>query len=124
MRTRRIHWPALLLKIDDTKWISIGAGLRTSYESREDSAGTPGNSQWTNDFNVDNLRLYFNAQIHKYIKLEVNTECQTCGNGGEVRLLDAIGKLEFNPYINLWMGRMLVPAERREMNGPFLQRDL
>ena len=106
-------------KIDDTKWISIGAGFRSSFEAREDSAGSPDNRQWTNDFNMDNLRLYFNGQIHKYIKLEVNTECQTCNNGGEVRLLDAIGKFEYNPYINLWIGRMLVPAERREMNGPF-----
>ncbi len=106
-------------KIDDTKWISLGAGFRTSFESREDSAGTIGNSQWSNDFNVDNMRLYVNAQVHKYLKLEINTDCQTCNNGGEVRLLDAIGKFEYNPYINLWIGRMLVPAERREMNGPF-----
>lgn len=106
-------------KIDDTKWVSIGAGLRTSFEAKEDSAGTPGNSQWSNDFALDNIRLYLNAQIHKYIKLEFNTDCQTCSNGGEMRILDAIGKIEYNPYINLWMGRMLVPAERREMNGPF-----
>lgn len=106
-------------KIDDTKWVSVGAGLRTSFEAREDAAGTPGNSQWSNDFALDNIRLYLNAQIHKYIKLEFNTDCQTCSNGGEMRILDAIGKIEYNPYINLWMGRMLVPAERREMNGPF-----
>jgi hypothetical protein len=106
-------------KIDDTKWVSVGAGLRTSFQSAEDSAGTPGNSQWSNDFNLDNIRLYLNAQIHKYIKLEFNTDCQTCGNGGEMRILDAIGKFEYNPYVNLWIGRMLVPAERREMNGPF-----
>jgi hypothetical protein len=106
-------------KIDDTKWVSIGAGLRTSFQAAEDSAGTPGNSQWSNDFNLDNIRLYLNGQIHKYIKVEFNTDCQTCSNGGEVRVLDAIGKFEYNPYINLWIGRMLVPAERREMNGPF-----
>lgn len=106
-------------KIDDTKWVSVGAGLRTSFESREDAAGTPGNSQWTNDFALDNIRLYLNAQIHEYIKLEFNTDCQTCSNGGEMRILDAIGKFEYNPYVNVWMGRMLVPAERREMNGPF-----
>jgi hypothetical protein len=106
-------------KIDDTKWVSVGAGLRTSFQAAEDSAGTPGNSQWSNDFRLDNIRLYLNAQIHEYIKLEFNTDCQTCGNGGEMRILDAIGKFEYNPYINLWIGRMLVPAERREMNGPF-----
>ncbi|MGR9085511.1 MAG: hypothetical protein ACU841_00360 [Gammaproteobacteria bacterium] len=103
-------------KIDDTKWVSIGAGLRTSFSSLEDGAN---GNKWTNDFNLDNIRLYLNAQIHKYIKLEFNTDCQTCSNGGEVRVLDAIGKFELNPMFNVWAGRMLVPAERREMNGPF-----
>ncbi len=123
MMLAAIHAPpteaGATFKIDDTKWVSIGAGLRTSFQAAEDSAGTPGNSQWSNDFNLDNIRLYLNAQIHEYIKLEFNTDCQTCGNGGEMRILDAIGKFEYNPYVNLWIGRMLVPAERREMNGPF-----
>ena len=70
-------------------------------------------------YNIDNMRLYVNAQLHKYIKLEFNTDCQTCNNGGEVRVLDAIAKFEIDPMYNLWVGRMLVPAERREMNGPF-----
>ncbi|HFD11847.1 MAG TPA: hypothetical protein ENJ32_05195 [Crenotrichaceae bacterium] len=103
-------------KIDETKWISIGAGLRTSFRAVEEGAK---GSNWTNDFNLDNIRLYVNAQLHEYIKLEFNTDCQTCNNGGEVRVLDAIAKFEVDPMYNLWVGRMLVPAERREMNGPF-----
>ncbi len=103
-------------KIDDTKWVSIGAGLRTSFKATEEAAA---GSKWSNDFNLDNIRLYLNAQLHEYIKLEFNTDCQTCSNGGEMRILDAIGKFEFDPMINIWAGRMLVPAERREMNGPF-----
>lgn len=103
-------------KIDDTKWVSIGAGLRTSFSSMEQGAN---GNKWTNDFNLDNIRLYLNGQIHKYFKVEFNTDCQTCGNGGEMRILDAIGKVEIDPMFNVWMGRMLVPAERREMNGPF-----
>ena len=105
-------------KIDDTKWVSIGAGLRTSFQAAESGAGLSGD-KWSNDFNLDNIRLYLNGQIHQYLKVEFNTDCQTCGNGGEMRILDAIGKVEYNQYVNLWMGRMLVPAERREMNGPF-----
>ena len=104
-------------KIDDTKWLSIGAGLRTSFTAREKAA--PNSSDWSNDFSLDNIRLYVNAQVFKYIKLEFNTDCQTCSNGGEVRVLDAIAKIEYDPLVNLWIGRMLVPAERREMNGPF-----
>jgi hypothetical protein len=103
-------------KIDDTKWISIGAGLRTSFTATEEAANA---GKWSNDFNLDNIRLYLNGQIHEYFKIEFNTDCQTCGDGGEMRILDAIGKFEFHPMFNIWMGRMLVPAERREMNGPF-----
>jgi len=103
-------------KIDDTKWVSIGAGLRTSFSASESAANA---QKWSNDFNLDNIRLYLNGQVHKYFKLEFNTECQTCGNGGEMRILDVIGKVEVDPLFNIWMGRMLVPAERREMNGPF-----
>ena len=103
-------------KIDDTKWVSIGAGLRTSFRAQEEAAN---GSKWSNDFNLDNIRLYLNGQVHKYIKIEFNTDCQTCSNGGEIRILDAIGKFEYKPEINVWAGRMLVPAERREMNGPF-----
>ncbi len=106
-------------KIDDTKWVSIGAGLRTSFSSQEAAAGAGSDKRWTNDFNLDSIRLYLNGQIHKYLKVEFNTECPTCGNGGEVRVLDAIGKFEIDPMYNLWVGRMLVPAERREMNGPY-----
>jgi hypothetical protein len=105
-------------KIDDTKWVSIGAGLRTSFRAQESAAGGDGD-KWSNDFALDNIRLYLNGQIHKYLKVEFNTDCQTCSNGGEVRVLDAIGKIEVDPLYNLWVGRMLVPAERREMNGPF-----
>ncbi len=104
-------------KIDDTKWVSVGAGLITSFTATEEAAA---GSKWSNDFNVDNMRLYLNAQLHEYIKLEFNTECQFCGsNGGEMKILDAIVKFEYNQYFNFWVGRMLVPAERREMNGPF-----
>jgi hypothetical protein len=105
-------------KIDDTKWVSIGAGLRTSFSAREDAAGG-GGDHWGTDWNLDNIRLYLNGQIHKYVKIEFNTDCQTCSNGGEVRVLDAIGKFEIDPMFNVWVGRQLVPAERREMNGPF-----
>jgi hypothetical protein len=103
-------------KIDDTKWVSIGAGLRTSFTATEEAAHA---GKWSNDFNLDNIRLYLNGQIHKYFKIEFNTDCQTCSDGGEMRILDAIGKFEYEPWFNIWMGRMLVPAERREMNGPF-----
>ena len=107
------------IEIDQTKWISIGAGLRGSYATTEDAA--PNGNAWNNNFSLENMRLYMNGQIHKYIKLEFNTECTDCSSGGTMIVLDAIGKFEFNDYFNIWGGRLLVPSDRAELDGPFYQ---
>lgn len=117
------HTPAshagATFKIDDTKWVSIGAGMKTSFTSSEDTAGRSGGEKWSTDFALNNIRLYLNAQIHKYIKFTFNTECSNCSDGGDIRILDGIAQFEYNPYINIWAGRQLVPEGRIEMNGPF-----
>jgi hypothetical protein len=107
------------IAIDDTKWISLGVGLRGSFAAVEDAA--PSGSDWSSGFNLDNSRIYINGQVNEYIKFELNTECAFCGNGSlqQFILLDGIIKLELSPYFNFWGGRLLVPAERQEMNGPF-----
>ena len=133
--TKRLFWAACIsfialtaapatfaggkISIDETKWISIGAGARASFRTIEDQA--PNSSDWSSDFNADFARIYVNGQIHKYIKFELNTECVFCGNDQleEFVLLDAIAKFEFSPEFNIWAGRLLLPAERQELNGPF-----
>ena len=84
------------IAIDDTKWISIGAGARGSFTAMEDNAP---NGDWGTDFNADNARIYINGQIHQYIKFELNTECVFCGNSAleEFVLLDAIAKVTPKP---------------------------
>lgn len=106
-------------KIDDTKWLSVGAGLRTSFSSAENTVGRPGAEKWSTNFALNNLRLYMNGQLHKYIKFTFNTECSNCGDGGDIRILDGIAQFEINPFVNVWAGRQLVPEGRIEMNGPF-----
>ncbi len=105
-------------KIDDTKWVSVGAGLKTSFAAVEDGAGVNGD-KWDTDFFLNNIRLNIDGQLHEYIKLTFNTECHNCTDGGSIRVLDAIARFEFNDYLNVWFGRTLVPAERTEMDGPF-----
>jgi hypothetical protein len=120
------------IKADDDKWISIGMGTRTSFSMREDGSGSGG--QWSNSFGVDNARIYINGKIHKYVGFEFNTECFNCPRSGQaaggptantfgsnsgVGMLDVIGKFEITELVNVWFGRMLVPTERGELNGPF-----
>lgn len=107
----------LKFSLDDTKWITIGAGFRGSGIWQERA----GNSGYKESFSIDNARLYVNGQVHKYIKFEINTECFFCNNDSMrlYTILDAIGKFEYNRYFNIWGGRMLVPTERGELNGPY-----
>ena len=116
-------WAGYKMEIDDTKWISLGIGARSSFTARQDSA--PNGTDWSKDFNLDNARIYIAGQVHEKVSFEFNTECVFCGNSGsgggheEFVVLDAIAKIAVNDYINIWGGRLLVPAERQEMNGPF-----
>ncbi len=114
------------IAIDDTKWISLGMGMRGGYNAIQDQSANT--FDYSNAFSIYNLRLYIAGQVHEYIKFAINTECFNCFIGGgasdfggnsQIGLLDAIAKFEFNKYVNLWAGRTLANTERGELNGPF-----
>jgi len=112
---------------NENQWISLGMGIRTEFTAAEHASANGGS--WNNRFGIDNARIYVNGKIHKYIGFEFNTECFSCdgpqsgsqisADASNIGLLDAIGKFEFNPYVNIWVGRMLVTGARDELNGPF-----
>ncbi|MDV6343770.1 hypothetical protein [Nitrosomonas sp. Is37] len=112
----------LKVQADETKWISLGAGLRgTGAWIENQSSGN-----LNGDFRIDNARMYLNGQFHQYLKFEVATECFFCDHQGfrndlkrTYNILAAIAKFEFNRYLKLWGGRMVVPTERGELSGPF-----
>ena len=107
--------------------VSIGAGMRTAFTSVEDSA--PSGTEASTDFSVQSLRLYLGGQVHEKVKFTFNTECESCvfgqdaedtiGAAGDIDILDGILQFEFSPEFNIWMGRMLTPADRIELNGPY-----
>jgi hypothetical protein len=105
----------------EDKWMSIGIGARTSFTAIEDAS--PSGDDWSSDFNLDSARIYINGQINQYVGFEFNTECFWCSSNApfktEYGILDAIGKFTISPEFNIWVGRMLVPADREEMSGPY-----
>jgi hypothetical protein len=116
---------AAVYKIDETKWVSVGAGLKSALRGRPGQSPVgggviPGDKKQFSG-HIDFMRLYFNGQLHKYIKVEFNTECFPCDDTGDMRVLDAIAKFEVNDYVNVWVGRMIVPQHRAELSGPFFQ---
>lgn len=115
------------IEIDEDRWITIGAGIRAGFSMVDN--GAPNGDDDSTSFNVQNLRLYVSGQAHEKVRFVFNTECESCvfgqdendpiGAAGDIDILDAIAQIELSPAFNLWIGRMLTPADRIEMNGPF-----
>lgn len=107
-----------VVHLDKTRWVSIGAGLRTSFKAVEDAA--PSGSSFSKEFDVESIRLYLNGQVFKGVTFEFNTE-RDSSDTGDMRVLDAIAKFNFNPHLHIWAGRFLPPADRSNSVGPFFQ---
>ena len=126
------------IKADDDKWISIGMGTRTSFNMSR---------RWVGERCTVEQRLWRRSTLVSISTgrststsgFEFNTECFNCprsgqaagpptsntfGSNSSVGVLDMIGKFEINEPVNVWFGRMLVPTERGELNGPVLPRGL
>ena len=108
------------LKLGDDSGVSIGFGIRTSYTSREN--GAPNGTSRSNDFAIENARLFLSGHYGKIFKATFNTERQggpAASGGDSIRVMDAIAQFEFMPEFNIWMGRMLPPSDRANLYGPF-----
>ena len=108
------------IKVDDTRWFSIGMGFRSSFAITED--GAPNGASDSAGVSFDNIRLYTAAKVHKNVSLEFNTERST-GNDSldtdhRIRVLDAVAKFSFKGF-DLWAGRFLPPSDRSNLDGPF-----
>jgi hypothetical protein len=108
---------AATIKIDDTRSVTIGGGLRAGFASTEDAA--PSGTDDSKDFSLQSARLYVSGSASDIVKFTLNTECTACGDGGSIFVLDAIAQIELSKTLNIWVGRMLTPADRIEMNGPY-----
>src|SRR5215210_2719277 len=109
-------------KLGDNAGVTAGFGLRTSYTSLQ--RGAPNGTDRSNDFNLDNVRLYLGGHYGNVIKGTFNTERRggaASGNGDSdsVRVMDAIAQFEFTEPFNVWFGRMLPPSDRANLAGPF-----
>lgn len=97
-------------------WFSIGAGLRTSYNSLEN--GAPNGTSRSNDFEIDSTRIFTSGQIVKGVKATLNFEKSPDEN---LRVMDAIAQFEPSDVFNFWMGRMLPAVDRANLAGPFYE---
>lgn len=107
-------------KRNDDQFINIGIASRLSYESREDAA--PNGTDRSNDFTLEEARLYTNGKVHKNVSFEFNFARNRFNNddldSNDIELLDGRIGFEFNNYANLWVGRFLPPSSRASAAAP------
>ncbi|MEO8179726.1 MAG: hypothetical protein ABI895_12905 [Deltaproteobacteria bacterium] len=98
--------PSLDVKLD------IGLGLRTELTldpDREEPQDAPVYAM------AYDLRPYISGQINRWLKFEGNLDSQA----NNIRVLDAVLKLEFGDYFNIWTGHFLPPSDRSNLSGPY-----
>ncbi len=108
------------IKIDDAHSLSLGVGLRTSFNMIEDAA--PDGKSRSKDFKLDDARIYLSGQMSELVTFELNTETQQTSDPAateSIRILDAVLKFGFNDYFNIWIGRFLPPSDRSNLSGPY-----
>lgn len=107
------------IKINEDASVSIGGGIRASLSSVEN--GAPNGLDRGTDFNLENARLYIGGRINKTLGATFNTEIHRDAGGNEdgIRVMDAYLQYEPSPEFNIWVGRMLPPSDRSNLDGPF-----
>lgn len=113
LSTASIANAGVTLNVDDDRWVKIGAGLRTSITTTDDDGATS-----PTDMAVNNMRFYLTAQAMKDIQFTFNTEKDANDN---IKMLDAAAKFHINDALNIWAGRVLIPTDRANLDGPFYQ---
>jgi hypothetical protein len=107
--------------------VTVGVGVQTGfYDCKDNCLYSPGTVTSTDGsvsgFAVDSVRLYVNGSVTDTIKLTFNTE-YTGSTTDTVIVMDAIGRFEFNDYVNIWAGRFLPPSDRANLYGPYYAND-
>jgi hypothetical protein len=106
------------IDIDEDTFITLGAGLRSSFSAIED--GADDGKSTSHDFILDSFRLYIGGQFNDVIKFEFNADREEDSTGDEdLRVLDGVVKFEFDDLFNIWTGRFLPPSDRSNLSGPY-----
>jgi hypothetical protein len=107
------------IQLSEGRFVQLGGGMRSAFRVNEVG---PSTGSYNQTFSMDSIRLYINSEVHKDFQVEVNTEFDggpSAGGSGEFRLLDAIAKYQPNEKFNIWVGRMLTPSDRSNLDGPY-----
>jgi hypothetical protein len=96
------------------KTLSYGVGVRVGggYVDTTPAQGV--------SVNTLDVRPYIAGQFAPWLKFSGNLDLNN-GDGGTIRVLDAVAQFEPTELFNVWMGRFLPPSDRANLSGPYYQ---
>ncbi|HSH96766.1 MAG: porin [Methylophilaceae bacterium] len=110
------------ISFGEDKSVTVGFGFRGSFTAKEDAAN--GGKDYSQDFSLDNARIYLSGSLNQYIKGMFTYEekpniADNYSGATRDKVIDANVQLKVLPELTVWVGRMLSPSDRANMAGPF-----
>jgi hypothetical protein len=109
--------------------LKIGVWSRVDLALSNGSSAAPGNfpsgDKLDDIFSTGEFELHASGKVHKYVSLTTNLVASynagAAGAGitGDASVMDGIVQIEPSEYLNIWVGRMLVPVDRSNFSGPY-----
>ena len=108
-------WAGAELKIDDESSINLGFRAQALAKFIESDLDGDGSFEDYTDFQVRRARIRLLGKVNKHISAFLQTEFgdDSAGNGGDVRMIDAFVRVNYNPWAQIYAGLNMAPASRQ-----------
>jgi hypothetical protein len=108
-------WAGAELKIDDESSINLGFRAQAFAKFIEQDLDGDGSFDSLTDFQVRRARIRLLGKINKHISAFLQTEFgdDSAGNGGDVRMIDAFVRVNYNPWAQIYAGLNMAPSSRQ-----------
>ncbi|NRA69422.1 MAG: hypothetical protein HRU24_00265 [Gammaproteobacteria bacterium] len=108
------------LKVNNDGYIDINLGLKASVLYAKNQA--PNDIDDALDLDIESARLYLSGQIFSKLTFEFTGDYSNFSDAdknSDFQLIDASINYQFNPFINLKVGRFIRPGDRATQAGPY-----
>ena len=108
-------WAGAELKINDESSINLGFRAQAFAKFIESDLDGDGNFEDYTDFQVRRARIRLLGKVNKNISAFLQTEFgdDSAGNGGDVRMIDAFVRVNYNPWAQIYAGLNMAPSSRQ-----------
>jgi len=105
------------IQIDETRSLEISAVLRTSFTAQEN--GSASGDSFSKDFEVDDTVVFLKGQLTENLGIQLGVD-RGMGGNDDIRVMDAYVHYKVAEAFRVRAGRMLLPVDRSNLAGPFL----